>query len=97
MSLVAIALLNGLLGASCGLWFRVKILVPLIAFAFVEVAILQQTGMRSSVILSAIALISSIEIGYLIGSALASLRQSSSRRGKVLRDLMTHEHGRLLH
>jgi hypothetical protein len=96
MSLVAIALLNGLLGASCGLWFRVKILVPLIAIAFVEVAILKQTGIWSSVILSAIALISSIEIGYLIGSALATLWQSS-RRGKVLRDLMTFENGRLLH
>ena len=95
MSLIAIALLNGLLGASCGLWVRVKILAPLIAIAFVQVAILKQTGMGSSVALSAIALLSSIEIGYLIGSALASLWQSS-RRGKVLHDLMTH-HGRLSH
>jgi hypothetical protein len=96
MSLVAIALLNGLLGASCGLWFRVKILIPLIAIAFVEAAILKQTGMWSSVILSTIALISSLEIGYLIGSALASLRQTS-RRGKVPHDLMTYEQGKLLH
>jgi len=96
VSLIVIALLNGLLGASCGLWFRVKILVPLIAIALVEVAILKQTGVRRSVILSAIALISSVEIGYLIGSALASLWQSS-RRGKVLHDLMTYNHGRLLH
>jgi len=96
MSLIAIALLNGLFGASCGIWFRVKILVPLIAFAFVEVAILKQTGLWSSVILSAVALISSLEIGYLIGSALVSLWQSS-RPGKILHNSMNYRYRRLSH
>ena len=78
MSLTATALLNGLLGAICGVRFRVHVLVPLIAMAFVEVAILKQTGM-GSVVWSAIVLIIVLEIGYLIGSALGTLRRYSGR------------------
>jgi len=46
--------------------------------AFVEVAILKQTGM-GSVVWSAIVLIIVLEIGYLIGSALGTLRRYSGR------------------
>ena len=68
-----VILLNGLLGAICGLWFRVQIFIPLVAVACVEVAVLRQTGVWTSVIWSAVALIISMEVGYLIGSALTVL------------------------
>ena len=78
MSLAATALLNGLLGAICGVRFRVHVLIPLIAMAFVEVAILKQTGM-GSVVWSAIVLITVLEIGYLIGSSLGTLWRYAGR------------------
>jgi len=78
MSLAATALLNGLLGAICGVRFRVHVLIPLIAVAFVEVAVLKQTGM-GSVVWSAIVLITVLEIGYLIGSSLGTLWRYAGR------------------
>jgi len=92
---MAIALLNCLLGVTCGLWFRIQILIPLIAIAFIEVAILKQTSMWSSVFWSAITLITSLEMGYLIGSSLGVLRLYSDR-GKVLHDFTRHSRS-LLH
>ena len=78
MSLTATALLNGLLGATFGIWFRFQVLIPLIAMALVEVAILKQTGM-GSVLLSAIVLITVLEFGYLIGSSLGTLWRYAGR------------------
>jgi hypothetical protein len=94
MSLIAIALLNGLLGATCGLIFRVRILIPLIAVACVQVAIFKQTGMWASAFWRGVALISAVELGYLIGSSVGTLWQSS-RRGRILHELMTYNHGSL--
>lgn len=95
MSLTATALFNGLLGAICGVWFRFHVLIPLIAMAFVEVAILKQTGI-GSVLWSAIALITSLEMGYLIGSSLGTLWRYSGRE-RILRDFTRADHGRLSH
>jgi uncharacterized membrane protein len=94
MALITIALLNGLLGATCGLWFKVQILIPLIAIAFVEVAIVKQTEMWPSAIWSAIVMICSIEMGYLIGSSVGALWLYSGS-GRVLRDITRHGHGGL--
>jgi hypothetical protein len=87
VSITATALLNGLLGASFGVWFRFQVLIPLIAVAFVEVAFLKHTGM-GSVLWSAIVLITALEIGYLIGSSLGTLWRHAGRE-RVLRDF-TH-------
>jgi hypothetical protein len=43
-----VALLNCLLGTICGLWFRATIIVPLLAVALIEVAILKHIGEWSS-------------------------------------------------
>jgi len=94
MSLIAIAILNGLLGASSGLWFRVQILIPLIVIAFVDIAIIAQTEMSPSVVWWVIVLISSLEIGYLIGSAVPSFWQSSRSR-KSFHDVTPYGHGKL--
>ena len=80
MSLIAIAILNALLGVSCGALFRVTILIPLIAMACVEIAILKMTGLWPSPIWSAFALIVLIDTGYLIGASMAALLPSSARR-----------------
>jgi len=84
MSLMVV--LNGLLGALCGLWFRVKILIPLIALAIVEVAVFKSAGTWSSMFWLALALIVTVEMSYLIGSALAAVSLSTDRR-EVFRDL----------
>ena len=70
MSLIAIALLNSLLGAFCGLWFRVLVLIPLVVIAFVEAAFVKESGMRLSPFRAAIALIVLLESGYLIGASI---------------------------
>lgn len=77
MSLIAIAILNALLGVSCGALFRVTILIPLIAIACVEMAILKMTGLWPSPIWSAFVLFVLIDTGYLIGASMAPLLTSS--------------------
>jgi hypothetical protein len=67
-----LTLVNGLLGAICGLLFRVQILVALIAFACVEALILKQ-----AIFWQAILLIAAIEIGYLAGATTVALWVSS--------------------
>lgn len=96
MSLITIALLNGLLGAACGIWFRIQIVIALIAIAFVEVAALREVGMGSSVLWSAIVSIISLEIGYLIGSSLGTLWLYSGRE-RILNHFTRHGHSRLWH
>jgi hypothetical protein len=65
-------LINCVLGAICGMCFRVQILAPLIAFACIEGAILEHASIGWSVLYAAI-LIVAIDIGYLAGSAGAVL------------------------
>jgi len=94
MSLIAIALLNGLLGAIRGVWFRAYILIPLITVAFVEVAILKQAEIWSSVVWSSLVLITLLEIGYLIGSSLSALWLYPDPEKRAL---ARPGHGRLSH
>jgi hypothetical protein len=91
-----IALLNGLLGAICGLRFRAAIIGPLVAVALIEAAILKHTGAWSSAFWSTIVLITTLEIGYLIGSAVDAVWLPVGR-GRVLRDFLRRGHGRLSH
>ena len=84
MSPAPTALLNGLLGAICGVRFRFYVLIPLIGMAFVEVAFLKQSRM-GSVVWSAIVLITMLEMDYLIGSPVGTLWRHSSRE-RVSRD-----------
>jgi hypothetical protein len=94
MSLIVV--LNGLLGAICGVWFRVKILIPLIAVVFIEMAIFKQTATWPSTFWLTITLIITVEISYLIGAAAGPLWLSRGRRG-VIRDFTRHQHSRLTH
>ena len=84
-----LTLVNGLLGAICGLLFRVQILVPLIAFACVELLVLKQAGFWYAMLL-----IAAIEIGYLAGAAAVTLSLSSGGR-KMSGDLPAASHNRL--
>jgi hypothetical protein len=88
--MVLIVLLNGLLGAIFGLWFRVQIVIPLIVVAIAEVAILNRTGLSWSEFWSAIGLISSVEMGYLIGASASALWLFSSG-ASVRRECTRHE------
>ena len=70
MSLI-VALMNGLLGAICGVRFRIQIFIPLIAVALIEAVLLKLTG-GWSVFWSTIVLICSLEMGYLVGSTVGT-------------------------
>jgi len=65
--------LNGLLGTLCGLWFRLQILALLIAAMVIEALLLKGTGTGWSAFWTVIVLICTVEIGYLLGSALVVL------------------------
>lgn len=67
--LLTVALANGFVAAIFGFRFRVQILIPLIAVAIVEALILKHNGTWSLALWSVVVLIVSLEIGYLIGSA----------------------------
>jgi hypothetical protein len=71
MSLI-VAIINGLLGVVCGVRFRIQIFIPLVAVVLVEVILLRQSGV-GSVFWSAVVLICSLEMGYLVGSAFSTL------------------------
>ena len=86
-----VVLLNALLGAVVGLWFRVQVLVPLIGVAIVEVVVLHRAGAWSSALWLAVALITSIELGYLLGSSASAFWQFSGR-ARVIRDFARHGH-----
>jgi hypothetical protein len=83
-----LTLVNGLLGAVCGLIFRVQILVPLIAFACVESLLLKQ-----AVFWYAMLLIVAIEVGYLVGAAAVALWLPSGAT-KTADDLPAASHNR---
>src|ERR1700728_3020308 len=63
-----LTLFNGLVGAVCGMWLRVYVLVPLIIVPFFEVAINRHSESWSSASWLAIALLVAIEAGYLAGA-----------------------------
>ena len=78
--MILTALLNGLLGVICRLRFRVLILVPLTAVALVEIFFLKAAHEKwSSIFLATIALMLSLEIGYIVGAVLGSSRLLSDR------------------
>lgn len=71
-------LFHGLLGAICGLRFRVQILIPLIAFTCIEVGILEHAGTWWSLWWLELLMITVIEVGYLVGSSIAALWSASA-------------------
>jgi hypothetical protein len=86
--------LNGLLGAICGLRFSAKVLIPLIAIVFVEVMMLKQTETWLRAVWQGVALIVALEVCYFIGASVATF-WPSFREG-VLRHFKKHE-GRVTH
>lgn len=92
----SISLLDGLLGVICGLRFRVEILVPLIATAIIEVAVFKPGGMWSSHFWSAVELITLLEIGFFVGSAIGAYWQYPVAEGTAS-DLPRRWHGKLFH
>ena len=98
-----VALLNCLLGTICGLWFRTTIIVPLLAVALIEVAILNNTGGWASAFWSTIVLITTLEMGYLIGSVVDALWPALGLglplgRGRVFRHFLRRgDHGEVSH
>ena len=88
-----LALVNGLLGGICGMWFRVQILAPLLVFVCIEVTVLKHAGTWGSVFWYAVMLIAATEIGYLAGASVAALRLSSERR-TVPNDFADYQHNR---
>jgi hypothetical protein len=76
---MSLTLINGLLGAICGMWFKVQVLAPLIVVTFCEVTILKHAATWPSVFWLAIMLIVATEIGYLAGSSVDILWLSPDR------------------
>ncbi len=73
MWLLTLALVNCFLGALVGIRYRVWIIIPLSAIAILEVAILEfREATWTSILWHAGALIVSIELGYLVGSAIGA-------------------------
>ena len=63
--------INALLGAILGLWFRVPVLVPLVAFGIFETSFLTTTLL--SAFAWGVVLVCSLEVGYLVGCALGTM------------------------
>jgi len=78
--MLLMAIIHGLLGAICGLRFKVLIMIPLIAVVCVEMAFLDRNNTWWSAFCKGIALIISLEIGYFVGVALRQLYRSSGDR-----------------
>jgi hypothetical protein len=89
-----LTLSNGLIGAVCGLWLRVYVLVPLVIAAFLEVAITEHSRSWWSASRVAIALLVAIEAGYLAGASAVAVWSTSSRRG-VSRTFVMYRHKRM--
>jgi hypothetical protein len=68
---IILILINGLLGVIWGLRFKVPLLVPLIAIAILEAVFLRTTWM--STFWWGVALVCSLEMGYLVGSAFGTM------------------------
>ena len=84
--------LNCLLGVLCGTYFRVFIVLPLIAIAVLEAAAIGiiETGAWIAVG-NSLVLIVCIEIGYVIGAALVYLFPVSALRN-VRHNVRYHKH-----
>lgn len=89
-----LTLFNGLIGAVCGMWLRIYVLIPLIIVAFFEVAIARHSETWSSASLLAITLLVAIEVGYLAGASAVAVWSTSSRRG-VSRTFVMYRHKRM--
>jgi hypothetical protein len=92
--MLLLALCNVLLGTICGLWFRVSILTPLVAVAFIEEVVIPKHSPTSSsafwwsAFWSTLLLVTTLEVGYLIGVSMNALRRSLGVRD--LRDLLRY-------
>ena len=91
-ALMVVLTLDAVIGVVCGFWFRAGVLVPLMSVACLEAALLRRTGMGSSTLLLAIALVCLIEAGYLAGAVLAVW--SPLGRRKSFRDFTRREQSR---
>ena len=89
-----LTLVNCLLGAICGAWFRVQVLIPLIAFACVEETILEHTDSWVVAPWHAAVLLGAIETGYLAGSSGVVLWHMSGH-GTKPDDLASYGHDQL--
>ena len=78
--MLLMAIIHGLLGAICGLRFKVLIIIPLIAVVCAEIAFLHLNNTWWSAFCGAIALIVSLEIGYFVGGVLRQVYRSSGDR-----------------
>jgi hypothetical protein len=94
--MLLIALSNGLLGTVCGLWFRIQTIFLLMILAPVEALLSKHTGTWPSAFLSMMAVIFSLEFGYVIGSSAGALWAHYGRR-RVLRDFPRHANRGLSH
>ena len=96
--MLLLALCNVLLGTICGLWFRVSILAPLVAVAFVEEVVVPKHSPSWSsafwwlTFWSALLLVATLEVGYLIGVSMNALRRPLTRV-RVLRDFLRYGNG----
>jgi hypothetical protein len=92
--MLLLALCNVLLGTICGLRFRVSILTPLVAVAFIEEVVIPKHSPTSSsafwwsAFWSTLLLVATLEVGYLIGVSMNALWRSlacerSSRSFKI--------------
>jgi hypothetical protein len=92
--MLLLALCNVLLGSICGLWFRVSILVPLVAVAFIEEVVIPKhsptwsSAFWWSAFWSVLLLVATLEVGYLIGVSMNALGRSLARVRVLLRDLL---------
>ena len=73
--LIISVLINGLLGVLLSLWFRVPVLVPVVAFAILEPSFLATT--LQSAFAWGVVLVCSLEAGYLVGCAFGAIRLPS--------------------
>jgi hypothetical protein len=96
--MLLLALCNVLLGIICGLWFRVAILTPLVAVAFIEEVMIPKhsptwsAAFWWSAFWSALLLVAAVEVGYLIGVSMNALRRSLVRV-RDLRELLRYGKG----
>ena len=88
--LLLTALFNGLLAALCGWRFKILVFIPLFAITGIELIFFKLAGIGPSPFWSGLALITSIELGYLVGAALRQVRIPSRRRKA------RNQHNRLL-
>ena len=96
--MLLVIVLNGIVGAICGVWFRVQVLIPLLVAAFVEVGIFAHHASWSWTLLLLVGLVCTVEFAYLAGALLAAWWLAvSKRRAQRERELSAYRHGKLSH